>query len=159
MKSPALPVIFLVALLVAGCGPSEPVAHASASAPAKHEHKAPHGGTAVELGEEAFHLELVAEEPGRLSAYVLDGEMENFIRIAAPTFEIVATVGGQKQPLVFRALASTATGETVGQTSHFSAQADWLRTTPSFDAVLTSLEVRGRTFAGVPFNFSKGNDK
>ena len=132
---------------------------ASASAPAKHEHKAPHGGTAVELGEEAFHLELVAEEPGRLSAYVLDGEMENFIRIAAPTFEIVATVGGQKQPLVFRALASTATGETVGQTSHFSAQADWLRTTPSFDAVLTSLEVRGRTFAGVPFNFSKGNDK
>ena len=63
----------------------------------------------MELGEEAFHLELVAEEPGRLSAYVLDGEMENFIRIAAPTFEIVATVGGQKQPLVFRAIASTAT--------------------------------------------------
>jgi hypothetical protein len=153
-----LPALLALALVTAGCGRTE-TATAPAAAAKKHEHKAPHGGTAVELGEEAFHLELVKEEPGRLSAYVLDGELENFIRIAAPSFEIVATVAGQKQPLVFRAVASNATGETVGSTSHFVAEAEWLKTTAAFDAVLTQLEVRGTTFSAVAFNFPKGNDK
>lgn len=152
-----LPALLSLTLLAAGCGKGEPAAAPTAAK--AHEHKSPHGGTAVELGEEAFHLELVKEEPGRLSAYVLDGELENFIRVAAPSFEIVATVGGQRQPLVFRAVASTATGETVGNTSHFLAEAEWLRTTAAFDAVLTELEVRGAKFGGVSFNFPKGNDK
>jgi hypothetical protein len=153
-----LPALLSLALLAGGCGRSEPAAIPGTTAK-KHEHKSPHGGTAVELGEEAFHVEFVPEEPGRLSAYVLDGELENFIRIAAPSFEIVATVGGQKLPLVFRAVASTATGETVGSTSHFLAEADWLKTTPAFDAVLTQLEVRGSTFSGIAFNFPKGKDQ
>jgi hypothetical protein len=157
MPKVLLPLLLSLLLLPTGCGKGEPAA-APAAAKA-HEHKAPHGGTAVELGEEAFHLELVKEEPGRLSAYVLDGELENFIRVAAPSFEIVATVGGQKQPLTFRAVASNATGETVGNTSHFLAEAEWLRTTAAFDAVLTELEVRGVKFAGIAFNFPKGNDK
>jgi hypothetical protein len=159
MKSSALTAALLsLTLLAAGCGKSGPAA-ATAAAPAKHEHKSPHGGTAVELGEEAFHLELVREESGALSAYVLDGELENFIRIASPGFEVVATVAGQARPLAFRAVASTATGETVGNTSHFIAEADWLKATPAFDAVLTHLEVRGMAFDRVPFNFPKGNEK
>ena len=92
-------------------------------------------------------------------AYVLDGEMENFIRSAAPSFEIVATVGGERRPLVLQAVANPATGETVGSTSLFEATADWLKTTPSFDAVLTTLDIRGSVFSAVPFNFPKGNDK
>lgn len=156
MKIPVVITLLLCAFLAAACGKSGPAAPEAAK---KHEHRAPHGGTAVELGEEAFHLELVAEEPGRLSAYVLDGELENFIRIAAPSFEVVATVGGQRQPLVFRAVASTATGETVGSTSHFTAEAEWLRSTPAFAAVLTELEVRGTTFKAVAFSFPMGNEK
>ena len=157
MKRPALFLSALLSLtLLAACGKTEPVA---VTAPKAHEHKAPHGGTAVELGEEAFHVELVKEDTGKLSAYVLDGEMENFIRIESPTFEIAATVAGQSQTLVFRAIASTATGETVGNTSHFEAEAPWLKTTPVFDGVLTRLEVKGMVFTAVAFNFPKGNDK
>jgi hypothetical protein len=155
-RSSVLPALLSLALGLAACAKTE-----TAPAPAKagHEHKAPHGGTAIELGEEAFHLELVKEDTGRLSAYVLDGEMENFIRIASPTFEIVTTVAGQPRPLTFRAIASTATGETVGQTSHFEAEADWIKSTPGFDGVLTRLEVKGMVFTAVPFNFPKGNEK
>ena len=134
-----------------------PVAAAPAAA---HEHHAPHGGTPVALGDEAYHLELVRDaDAGKLIAYVLDGEMEEFIRAKAATFEVIATVAGAKQTLTFHAVANAATGETVGNTSQFEASADWLKTTAAFDATLTSLEIKGTAFAAVAFNFPKGNDK
>jgi hypothetical protein len=126
---------------------------------AKHEHHPPHGGTPVVLGEEAYHLELVLDrDAGRLSAYVLDGEMENFIRSSAPSFQVTATVGSEQQTLIFQAVANAATGEKIGDTAQFEASADWLKTTPVFDAALTTLDIRGTTFAHVPFNFPQGND-
>lgn len=151
---------FLLAL--SACGKKEDAtSHDHAvTAPAKHEHKAPHGGTPVVLGQEAYHLELVREgETGKLSAYVLDGEMENFIRSAVPSIEVVATIGGKKETLTLAAVANPATGEKVGDTSLFETRADWLKTTAVFDGVLTTITIRGTTFAAVAFNFPKGNDK
>lgn len=143
------------------CSKSDPHAGHNHGAEAhKHEHKAPHDGTPVVLGNEAYHLELVRDAAtGKLSVYVLDGEMENFIRIAAPSLEIVATVGGAKQTLTLTPVANSATGETAGNTSLFETQADWLKTTGNFDATLTKIEVRGTAFSAVAFNFPKGNDK
>ena len=158
MKPPLrLAAAALLVLLFAACSKNAP---ATAAAPAaKHEHHAPHGGTPVVLGTESCHVELVLDAPtGKLTAYVLDGELENFIRVKAPSFDVVATVGGEKLPLTFRAAVNPATGETVGDTSQFEAQADWLKTTPAFDAVLSSLTIRGATFTAVAFNFPKGND-
>ena len=145
---------------VADCGKKEHSDHGGHSHGAHaHEHKAPHEGTPVVLGNEAYHLELVLDAAaGKLSAYVLDGEMEKYIRIAAPSFEIVATLDGAKHPLTFMAVADSATGETVGSTSLFEATAEWLKTAKAFDAVLTKIEIRGSTFADVPFNFPKGNE-
>jgi hypothetical protein len=134
-------------------------AKAAESSGHKHEHHAPHDGTPVVLGEEAYHLELVlVADEGKLQAYVLDGHMENFIRCAAPSFEVIASVEGEKRPLTFSAVADSATGEKVGDTSLFEARADWLKTTKKFDAVLTSLTIKGTAFANVPFNFPLGND-
>lgn len=162
MKSWLLPasVVFFCAV-VAGCAKKDSHAgHDHAAAPARHEHHAPHDGTAIVLGKEEYHLELVLDATaGKLTAYVLDGELENFIRVKAPAFEIVATVGAEKRPLAFQAIANPATGETVGDTSQFEAQADWLRTTRVFDAELTALKIRNATFLHVAFNFPKGNDK
>ena len=125
-----------------------------------HEHKAPHGGTAIILGNETYHLELVRDAAaGTLTAYVLDGHMDAFIRTKVPTFTIVASVRGEKRPLVFKAVGNPATGETAGDTSQFEAQADWLKTTATFDAVLTSLDIRGTKFDNVAFQFPKGNVK
>lgn len=125
----------------------------------QHEHHAPHGGTVVVLGKEVYHLELVRDAAaGTLTAYVLDGEMEKFIRIAAPAIELETTVAGTPRKLVLTATANAMTGETVGDTSQFTAQADWLKEVAGFDAVIPLLEVRGVKFSAVAFNFPKGND-
>lgn len=153
-----LAALLLCALAACEKKPS-PSAPAKAEAPAKHEHKPPHGGTPVVLGKEVYHLELVRDAAaGKLTLYVMDGELENFVRVAAPSVEIVATVAGKPAPLVFQPIANPATGEKLGDTSQFEANADWLKTTAAFDAVLTKIEVRGTSFAAVAFNFPKGND-
>ena len=145
--------------LTAGCAKPSP-GPAATTPPAKHEHHPPHGGTPVVLGDEVYHVELVLDPAtGKLSAYVLDGEMENFIRSAAPSFEMTALVKGELKTLTLHAVPNPATGETVGDTSLFEAQADWLKTTKNFDGVIKHLAIRGTAFTDVEFNFPEGNDK
>ncbi|HUR59627.1 MAG TPA: hypothetical protein VM029_18050 [Opitutaceae bacterium] len=152
--------VLLPSLSVAtGCG-RKPAEVAAGAKPARHEHKAPHGGTAIVLGDELYHVELVRHAAtGTLQAYVFDGGLENFIRSSAPSIEIAATVNGGPQTLTLRAVANPATGETVGDTALFETQADWLKTTGEFDAVLKRIAIRGRDFSDVKFNFPKGNDQ
>ena len=145
--------------MLAGCGentskPSEQ------KAPTKHEHKPPHGGTPVVLGSEEHHVELVLNPAeGKMDAYVMDGELENFQRISAESLRLAVSLSGQQETLLLKAVPNTATGEKVGDTSMFEAQADWLKTAKSFDAVLEEIEVGGTTYTNVEFNFPKGNDK
>jgi hypothetical protein len=159
MKRPLALLLFTALVFSAGCS-KEAAAPVAAAAPLKHEHKPPHGGTPVVLGDEIYHVELVVDAAtGKLQAYVFDGEMENFIRSSAPALTIAAVANGAPQTLVLAAVANPATGETVGDTSLFETQADWLKTTPSFDGTLQSITIRGTTFTDVKFNFPKGNDK
>ena len=148
----------LLAGLIVGCGPSAE-GRKSPATPARHEHVAPHGGTAVELGKEEFHLELVLDATaGRLTGYVLDGELESFVRIPAPSLRLNVRLNGVDQPLDLIAVANPATGEKVGDTSQFEAAAAWLKSTPRFDARLVEITVRGKTFRDLSFNFPKGNE-
>ena len=56
-----------------GCSKKEAADLTKVTVPAKHEHHAPHGGTPVVLGDEAYHLELVRDPAkGKLQAFVLD---------------------------------------------------------------------------------------
>lgn len=121
-----------------------------------HKDVPPHGGTPVALGDD-YNLELVRDpDTGTLSGYVLDDEMEDFIRSSSPSITITATVNGKSQTLVLAAVGNPATGETVGDTSLFQTQADWLKTTGNFDGVLQEITIRGTKFADVKFNFPKG---
>jgi hypothetical protein len=158
------PITYLCLLLTAGAflGCSKPAETAAPKTEAvhKHEHHPPHGGTPVVLGEEEYHIELVLDAgAGKLQAFVLDGELENFVRVPAESLEIDAEVSGRQERLNLRAVPNTATGEKVGDTSLFETQADWLKTTPSFDAALKEIAVRGKTYSQVKFNFPKGNDE
>lgn len=129
------------------------------AAHAKHVHTAPHGGTLVEIGEHAYNLELLRDAAtGKLTAWVLDGHAENFVRLKAPSIEIVATVGGAKQTLTLTAVANPATNEKVGDTSQFEVTADWLKTTATFDAVIPAITIKETSFTAVAFNFPKGSD-
>jgi hypothetical protein len=113
----------------------------------------------VVLGDEIYHLELVLDaQAGVLQAYVLDGEMENFVRCAAPSIVIDATLGGKPESVALEPVANPATGETVGDTALFEGRAGWLRGATDFDGAVRSVTVRGTTFAGVKFNYPRGND-
>jgi hypothetical protein len=151
--------VVLAAGFCGGCSKSESSAPSQKAAAAHHEHSPPHGGAPVELGREEYHVEFVLDPAaGQLQAFVLDGEMENFIRIAAPSLEVTAKVGAREEKLVLLAVANHATGETVGDTSMFQAQADWLKTTPVFDAVLKQITVRSTTYTNIAFNYPKGGE-
>jgi len=112
------------------------------------------------LGEEAYHVELVRNtDEGKLDAYILDGEMEEFVRIVQPEIECVVTTGSDRRTILFHAVADRASGETVGDTSFFEATGDWVKSTNVFDGVFKSIQVKGSRFSEVVFNFPKGNDR
>lgn len=126
---------------------------------AGHDHTPPHGGAPVVLGAEAYHVEFVLDaDTGRLRAYVLDGHMEQFIRLPAPALEVVLKRPDGPQPLTLAAVANAATGETVGDTSHFAGQTGALRGQTNFQAVLRSITIRGQTFENVAFDYPRGNE-
>jgi len=130
-------------------------AHAGHNHSHAHVHTAPHGGTLVELGDHAFNVELLRDPAtGKLTAWILDAHAENFVRIASPALELVAMPGGKFTPLTLAAVANPATGETVGNTSQFEVQADWLKTSGAFTGIFT-VEIRGTKFEKVGFALSK----
>jgi hypothetical protein len=130
-------------------------AHAGHDHGHAHAHVAPHGGTLVELGDHAFNVELLRDPAtGKLTAWILDAHAENFVRIKASALELVAMPGGQFTPLTLAAVANPATGETVGDTSQFEVQADWLKTVGAFAGIVT-VEIRGTKFEKVGFSLPK----
>jgi hypothetical protein len=136
----------LTLAFAAGCSRG----HNHGAASGGHVHTAPHGGTLIEVGDHAYNLELVRDAAaGKLTVYVLDGHAENFVRIAAPSIELVAITGGERRPLTLQAVANPATGETIGNTFQFEARADWLKTTAEFPATVPSLEIRGTKFNNI----------
>jgi hypothetical protein len=157
MKNFGFGMLLVIIGLCSGCGGSqkqEPAASHSSG----HHHEPPHGGTAVNLGNEDCHLEFLLEAAaGKLTCYVLGPHMSGFLRLPVESFEVTAKADGKEQLLVFKAVANSATGEKAGDTSQFEAQADWLKTTKNFDAVLKQLTIRGNSYMVVPFNFPKGN--
>jgi len=154
MRTFSVSTLALAAVLCAGCGnrqstPTDNGSHLHVDVP-------PHGGTPVALGDD-YQIEWVLDATaGKLQAYVLDGEMENFVRITPPSFDVTAKWPGREEVLHFAAIANTATGEKVGSTSLFEAQADWLKTNKTFDAVIREINVQGTIYTNVAFSFPKG---
>jgi hypothetical protein len=128
--------------------------------PKPHQAAPPHHGTPVELGDEQFTIELVREPAsGLLRAYVLDGEMESFIRIATRQLDLEVQRPGRKETLTLKPVSDLATGETLGDTSLFEARADWLKSTDTFKGVFKNLKIQDQVFKSVEFSFPEGNAK
>jgi hypothetical protein len=135
----------------------------AASEHAKHEHEAPHSGTLIVLGEEFAHLELVlGKDSNAITAYVLDGEAENPIRIAQSELQIFATKpgsDGSSVTVTLKAVEDALTGEKVGSTSEFSGPMGPLKDVQSFTATLSRISVKGQDFRDVKFSYPDGNEK
>jgi len=140
-------------LILTGCGKSE--THSDSDHGKLHVHVAPHGGTLLELGEHEANLELVRDAAaGKLTAYILDGHAENFLRIPSMGFQLIAQVQGRTESLSFKPVANPATGEKAGDTSQFEAQADWIQSTPAFDGSVPELVVKARSFKDIKVQFT-----
>ncbi|MBT5706457.1 MAG: hypothetical protein HOI66_09060 [Verrucomicrobia bacterium] len=147
----------VVICFVMGCSPeanyvhdhSEPGGH-------DHEHVAPHGGAAVVLGKELYHLEFVLDDKASsLDCYILDGHMEQFLRIAAAEIELELEGGEQVKLLP---VASRATGEAVGDTSHFRADVGWGEERRTFEAIVKEITINENRFENIPFRYPEGNE-
>lgn len=151
MKLLAPFVLVVAALFVSACSKSHD--HSSHGG---HVHKAPHGGVLIEAGDHQYNVELLRDTAtGTLTAWILDGHAENFVRIAAASIEITTISGGQRRPLSLKPVANTATGETVGNTSQFQAQADWLKSGGEMAGTIEAVEIKGTAFKTLGFHLAK----
>jgi hypothetical protein len=113
----------------------------------------------VPFGGGDYSVELVLDRgSGTLSAYLLDDDLENFVRSPDRSIRLRAAVGGGSRTLDLAAVANPATGETVGDTSLFQGRADWLRGGEGVDGVVESITVRGSSFSGLNFNLPPGRE-
>lgn len=130
-----------------------------------HEHKPPHHGALQVLGEEAAHVEMVLEaETGQLVAYVLDGEAENAVRIAAPSLTVRITTidppppGWKPSTVDLAAVANVLTGEIVGDTSQFEGTVSALQHARRFQGTIPAIVVKGARFRDVAVYYPEGNE-
>jgi hypothetical protein len=115
-----------------------------------HHHRAPHGGTLIELGEEAAHLELVIDRrSGGLAVYVLDGEAERAVKVAQPQLDV--TLEGAPARVVLRAAANVLTGETVGNSSQFAGRHGGVKVPGPLRGTIGPVTVRGVTYPALAF--------
>lgn len=163
-----LPTALLLVLALAGAGwglarrqiRAGALAGSASDRPRPRQARPPHGGTAIPLGEDQFNVELVrSPATGTLQAFILDGELEDYLRIPARVLELQVEADGRRQTLRLLPVADAATGETVGDTSLFQARADWLRRTGRFQGMLVSVSVQGQTFRSVRFSFADGDPR
>ena len=121
-----------------------------------HHHTAPHGGLLVEVGSHQFNLELLHDAAtGTLTLYTLDAHAENFVRTAMRAIDVTLHAGGQIRSLTLKSVANPATGETVGATSQYEVQDDWLKASGEISGIITELDFNGTKFSGIPFASTK----
>lgn len=135
-----LPAAVLAALWLAGCNPPATTTGGpgSSSPPDTmphddhegHDHAAggehahpsegPHHGDLVELGNEAFHAEVVHGAEGEVTIYILDSGATKAVPIDATELTINASHAGQAEQ--FKLAANPDTGDPAGKSSRFSAK-------------------------------------
>lgn len=108
----------------------------------------------MELGDEIAHIELVLDpEAGSLTAYVLDGEAEESVRVKQPSLTVTleGPGAGAAEVLELPARADVLTGETVGDTSEFSVTRPSLIGRRALKGHLGAMLVKGGEFREVRF--------
>ena len=108
----------------------------------------------MELGDEFAHVELVLDpSDGSLTAYFLDGEAEESVRLKQPSLKLSINAQGSRpaQVVELAAQANILTGETVGDSSEFSVTTPSLIGMRSLSGNLGEIVVKGVDFLDVRF--------
>lgn len=110
----------------------------------------------MELGEEFGHVELALDgAAGTVTAYVLDGEAEQAVRLAQATIGLMVTEPASLsvRPFELVARANALTGETLGDTSQFVLTHDAFKGLASFRGTLVHVVYKGQDFRDIPLTY------
>jgi hypothetical protein len=122
-----------------------------------HSHGPPHGGTPVNVAEHKYHLELVRDATnGVIQAYVLDGDLHDFIKVPETNFTLVAKVGGQTEQLEFQRMTNAMSPSPADPSFLFEGRAEWVKSATNFEGLIPAITLKGQTFTNVSFPFPKG---
>ena len=112
-----------------------------------HVHTALMGGELIAVDEHGsgYNLEVLIDKSDRLSIYILDAHAEGFVRISQPTLEVLIIEDNESTVLKLDAVADSATGETVGNTSHFRSSTS-VQVKTSFEGKIKFLCIGSREY-------------
>jgi len=122
-----------------------------------HHHEAPHGGCLIVLGNEFAHLEITLDQSnGFIQLYMLDGMAIMGTRIQQTEIELKLADSNEKVTL--KAQVNPLSGETVGDSSLFSAQSKALIGKAKFKAEIPLINIKGISFKNIEVSFPEGNE-
>lgn len=111
-----------------------------------HPEHGPHGGELVELGKEAFHIEML-HGTGAVEMYVLDGSATTPVSIEAGELTVSLKHDGQVKS--FKLLAEPQVNDEPGSSSRFkSTQAEMDQWMEAGAEGAVILQIDGRSFTG-----------
>jgi hypothetical protein len=118
-----------------------------------HVHEPLLGGQLMALGEHGsgYNLELLIDENNRFSVYILDAHAENFVRIEQESLQVNLS-DENKASITLHAVADSATGETVGNTSHFQSKGTVEKFLP-LNGIIEMIEIGSKQYSEIEFFF------
>lgn len=118
-----------------------------------HVHQPLLGGQLMALGEHGsgYNLELLIDENNHFSVYILDAHAENFVRIQQESL-LINFSNENKTSVILDAVADSATGETVGNTSHFQTKEKVEKFLP-LKGVIQMIEIGSKQYSEIEFIF------
>ena len=144
----------LIALFVVGCTEHQHD-ESCRSHGGLHVHKPLLGGQLMALGEHGsgYNMELLIDGNKCFSVYILDAHAENFVRIEQESLQVDLS-DENKTSLILHAVADSATGETVGNTSHFKTKGKVENLLP-IKGVIQMIEIGSKQYSEIDFAFPK----
>jgi hypothetical protein len=114
-----------------------------------HAELGPHGGQLVELGEEAYHAEILHDDDTHtVSVYLLDGKAEKTVDISAPSITIDVKAGGDWQRYTLTAV-DLGQGGSSGSFCFESVDEDLCHALDEEDSQsVLSVDIEGQSFTG-----------
>jgi hypothetical protein len=142
----------LIALFVLGCAEHQHD-ESCGSHGGLHVHEPLLGGQLMALGEHGsgYNLELLIDENNRFSVYILDAHAENFVRIEQESLQVDLS-DGNTTSLILHAVADSATGETLGNTSHFQSKETVENFLP-LNGIIQTIEIGSKQYSEIEFFF------
>ena len=142
----------LISLLVVGCTEHQHD-ESCESHGGLHLHEPLLGGQLMAMGEHGsgYNLELLIDANNHFSVYILDAHAENFVRIEQESLQVDLS-DGNTTSLILHAVADSATGETVGNTSHFKTKGTVEKFLP-LNGIIEMIEIGSKQYSAIEFFF------